>query len=180
MKKVLYIILILSLTLNIALIYKHTENAKILNITWENALFVLNSTIPTFNLEPVDSVYEPTFNQTRICLNQFTFRLENLRTLPHGYEIVSPEIISKAFEITNYEYKLLDKIENDLKKSNTISHTDYEELDKLNKAWTKVSDILQKETYKIYPQVFRVEQWKMELDKAINELNGLELLPLSE
>ncbi|WP_434511929.1 hypothetical protein [Desulfitobacterium sp. AusDCA] len=180
MKKVLYIILIVSLTLNIALIYKHTENAKSLNITWSNALFVLNSTLTAFNLEPVDNRYEPTLNQTRIGLNQLTFRLENLRTLPQGYLIVSPEIISKVFEVTNYENKLLDKIENDLKKSNTISHTDYEEIDKLNKAWSKVSDTLQKETNKIHPLVFRVEQWKMVLDKTTNELNGLELLPLTE
>jgi len=180
MKKVLYIILILSLTLNLALIYKYIENAKILNITWKNAVFILEDNLPNFELEPVDNWYEPTFNQTRIRLNETTFRLENLSTLPHGYEIVSPEIMSKVREVTNYEYKLLDKIENDLKKSNTISHTDYEEIDKLNKAWSKVSHTLQKETSKIHPLVFRVEQWKMVLDKTTNELNGLELLPLSE
>jgi hypothetical protein len=116
-KKVLYIILVISLTLNIALIYKYIENAKMLNITWKNAVILLAENIPNFDLEPVDNWYEQTFNLTRIRLDQSTFRLERLSTLPHGYDIVSPEIKSKAFEVANYEYKLLDKIENDLKKS---------------------------------------------------------------
>jgi len=183
-KKVLYIILIVSLVLNIALIYKYTENAKILNLTWSNSFRILDSTIQasTFNLKPVDSPYETALNDTRTGLNQLTNRLINLKTLPQGNQIVSPEIISKVSEVTNYEYKLLDKIENDLKKSNTISNTDIEELDKLNKAWIKMSDTLQEEVKKIneLSPIFRVKQWTMVLDKATNGLNGLELLPLSE
>lgn len=183
MKKIIYIILIVSLILNVVLIYKHTENVKNLNTTWSNSVqnFASSIVISKVSVEPADSVNKPALDKARTGLEILKEQLMNLQDLPQGGQIVSSQFLQKVFEVTNYEYELLGSIENNINEANTISRTDIEKLVKLNNAWDKSLETLQGEASNINPfsPVFRVEQWKMVFGKTLKELNGLDLLPLS-
>lgn len=184
LKRLVYAALVFSLIVNILLIYDRIENAKKLNTSWSNSIVNMETTIvvsiiPTNLLDRLDEGGLSTIQPSLWILSK---QLTDLQLLPEGGRIVTFSTIQKVSTVTNYEHKLISKIEKDVNSSNKISSNDIEQLSKINKAWEKMLATLQREVSEIYPfyPIFRAEQWKAVLDDASKELDGLKLEPLPD
>ncbi|MGC7873870.1 hypothetical protein ACPUYX_20500 [Desulfosporosinus sp. SYSU MS00001] len=168
--KKIILALVISILLNVGLIYNFIINTERLNTTWYNLTSNLANSINE-DTNGVDS--EDTVFFEEIAIKNIQLQLDNLQLLPEGSLIIESKTIENMETLFKYQFPLLDQMKKEIQQNGKISASTNEKYKKAqqNRVAIAKSFSSQLKTVDPFAPVFIVNKWRTIFENAINRQN---------
>lgn len=182
--KVVTLLLALSILINLVIAFAYINMARELNLAWNNGTSEV-AKVGFWLISDYQENKSPNLdNLTSVNVHtQMLFQQLNTATLlPYGHNIIPFNTVQTTNSFLNYETKVVQLMQEELKQSGHISEENLKRWQVINASWRSMFSLLQEENNKTDPfsPVFHEQVWQKIWADATAALDRVEPLPLPE
>lgn len=182
--KVVTLLLALSILINLVIAFAYVNMARELNLAWNNGTSEV-AKVGFWLISDYQENKSPNLdNLTSVNVHtQMLFQQLNTATLlPYGHNIIPFNTVQMTNSFLNYETKVVQLMQEELKQSGHISEENLKRWQVINASWRSMFSLLQEENNKTDPfsPVFHEQVWQKIWADATAALDRVEPLPLPE
>ncbi|AFM42572.1 hypothetical protein Desaci_3691 [Desulfosporosinus acidiphilus SJ4] len=181
MKKWLALTLVISVLINVILVYSLAIKMERLNTSWYRltsnfANSIHNSTSNTSVIDTVDGIASQYQG-----LKNIQQQLFNMQLLPEGNVIIEENTIKKSETLLQYQFIILERMKQELKENGSVSNTTNENYMKAEQSWDAVFQSFSGQLKNVNPlaRTFNENKWQALFETAFKAKDSVQLTPLS-